>query len=63
MKKTIKKITKTTLMLETLESRGSDDLDFHEFSVWQVQKALEEAFKAGQAQAEKKLTKKQNKGA
>ena len=41
-------IATTILDLETLEARNSDRLDFHELSVWQIKKALEAAFTAGQ---------------
>jgi len=37
------------LGLETLETRGSDSADFHELAVWDVKKALELAFKMGEA--------------
>lgn len=33
--------------IATLETRGSDGLDFHEVSVWQVEAALAAAFEAG----------------
>lgn len=33
--------------VETLETRKSDDLDFHDVSVWEIRKALEDAFIAG----------------
>lgn len=33
--------------IETLETRKSDRLDFHEVSVWSLHDALEAAFKAG----------------
>jgi hypothetical protein len=39
------------LNIETLESRNSDWLDFHEVPVWNVRAALEVAFAAGQASA------------
>ena len=35
--------------LETLETRNSDGLDFHEVAVWSIRAALEAAFAAGQA--------------
>ena len=35
------------LGIETLETRNSDRLDFHDVSVWGVRSALEAAFKAG----------------
>lgn len=33
--------------VETLETRKSDDLDFHDVSVWEIRQALEDAFIAG----------------
>jgi hypothetical protein len=36
------------LDLETLDTRNSDRLDFHELSVWQIKMALEAAYAAGQ---------------
>lgn len=33
--------------VETLETRKSDSLDFHDVSVWQIREALEDAFIAG----------------
>ena len=47
MKTTIEKIAKTTLHLETLETRNSDSLDFHEVSVGQIKLALRAAYEAG----------------
>ncbi|TNC93637.1 MAG: hypothetical protein FD119_3831 [Stygiobacter sp.] len=41
------KIAATILDLETLETRNSDRLDFHELSAWQIKKALEAAYAAG----------------
>ena len=35
------------LHLETLETRNSDGLDFHEVAVWSIRAALEAAFEAG----------------
>ena len=35
------------LFLETLETRNSDSLDFHEHGVWAIRSALEAAFEAG----------------
>ncbi|MFM8865609.1 MAG: DUF6900 domain-containing protein [Limnohabitans sp.] len=40
------------LFIETLATRNSDSLDFHEVSVWGVKSALMAAYEAGQ-QAEK----------
>jgi len=35
--------------LETLETRRSDALDFHDTAVWAIKAALEAAYRAGQA--------------
>ena len=40
-------IAKTHLSIETLETRNSDALDFHDVSVWGVEAALEAAYQAG----------------
>ena len=40
-------ITQKHLFIETLETRNSDSLDFHDVAVWSVRDALEAAFKAG----------------
>ena len=40
-------IAQKHLELETLETRNSDRLDFHNLSVWQIKEALEEAYSAG----------------
>ena len=41
------------LFIETLETRNSDRLDFHDVAVWNIKAALQAAFEAGQ-QAGKK---------
>ena len=46
--KTIEKIAKDKLGLETLEEQKMDELDFHDLSVWQIKDALKSAFQAGQ---------------
>ena len=46
-------IAQTLLGLETLETRNSDRLDFHDLAVWNIKAALQAAFEAGQ-QAGKK---------
>ena len=44
----IEKIAKNNIIgLETLETRNSDSLDFHDVAVWSIKKALEDAFIAG----------------
>ena len=40
-------IAQKHLFIETLETRNSDSLDFHDVSVCGVRSALEAAFKAG----------------
>jgi hypothetical protein len=40
-------IAKKHLGIETLETRRSDSLDFHDTAVWCLKDALEAAFKAG----------------
>jgi len=47
MNETINAIALKTLRLETLETRKSDSLDFHERAVWTLKRALEEAYQAG----------------
>jgi hypothetical protein len=37
------------LFIETLETRNSDRLDFHDVSIWAVQSALMAAYQAGLA--------------
>ena len=41
-------IAQTHLRLETLKTRKSDSLDFHDLSVWDIKAALEDAYAAGQ---------------
>ncbi|MGF6862503.1 hypothetical protein ABIE69_003091 [Rhodobacteraceae bacterium MBR-64] len=40
--------------IETLETRNSDRLDFHDVAVWAIRAALEEAYAAGVAAASKR---------
>jgi hypothetical protein len=35
--------------VETLDTRNSDSLDFHDVAVWSIRAALEEAWQAGRA--------------
>jgi hypothetical protein len=51
MNDTIARIAHHELGLETLETRNADRLDFHDLAVWQVRKALEAAYLAGQEAA------------
>lgn len=41
-------IAKEELHLETLETRKSDSLDFHDCAVWCIKSALDAAYEAGQ---------------
>lgn len=41
-------IAQEELLVETLETRMSDNLDFYDVSVWGIKKALERAYEAGQ---------------
>lgn len=40
-------IAERHLFLETLETRNSDSLDFHDAAIWAIRSALEAAFEAG----------------
>jgi len=40
-------IAKKHLNLETLETRNSDSLDFHDVAVWSLKDALQKAYEAG----------------
>ena len=42
-------IAQNKLGIETLETRKSDSLDFHDVAVWAIRSALEAAYAAGQA--------------
>ena len=46
-------IAKDELYLETLETRKSDRLDFHDCAVCSIKAALEAAYEAGQQSAAK----------
>ena len=39
--------------IETLETRNSDGLDFHDVAVWAIRNALEAAYTAGQTAAKR----------
>jgi hypothetical protein len=51
---TIEEIARKVMLIETLETRNMDGLDFHEVAVWQVQQALEMAFVAGRKSRNRK---------
>ncbi len=44
----LEKIARDHLDIETLTERKSDELDFHDISVWNLKKALQAAYDAGQ---------------
>ena len=48
---TLQQIAREKLFIETLETRHSDSLDFHDVSVWCLKDALEAAFRDGMAYA------------
>ena len=48
---TIRLIANDVLGIETLDTRKSDGLDFHDLAVWQIRKALEAAYEAGRKAA------------
>ena len=47
------RIAQEHLLIDTLETRNSDSLDFHDVSVWGVKAALIAAYQAGLAAAQK----------
>lgn len=48
---TLATIARVALSLETLETRKSDRLDFHDLAVWSIKQALERAYEAGRRAA------------
>ena len=46
-------IASNHLQIETLETRNSDRLDFHDVAVWSIKAALIEAFELGQQNSKK----------
>lgn len=50
---TLDHIAQTILGLETLDTRNSDRLDFHDLAVWNIKAALQAAFEAGQKAGKK----------
>lgn len=43
------RIAREQLGIETLVTRKSDSLDFHDLAVWSIERALQAAFDAGRA--------------
>lgn len=37
--------------IETIETRNSDSLDFHDVAIWCIRSAIQEAYNTGYAQA------------
>ena len=52
----LNQIARETLRLETLETRKSDSLDFHDLPVWMLREALKAAFEAGAQHAKPRNT-------
>lgn len=44
-------IAKRHFFVETLDTRNSDGLDFHDVAIWSIRAALNEAYAAGLAAA------------
>jgi hypothetical protein len=47
----LQRIALDHLFVDTLETRNSDRLDFHDVSVWAIKSALQAAFDAGRQSA------------
>ena len=47
----IQEIAQRRFFLDTLETRNSDRLDFHDVAVWAIHDALAEAYEAGRRAA------------
>ena len=50
------RIAQTHLSIDSLETRHSDSLDFHDVGVWCVRDALQAAFEAGLAEGRRNAT-------
>ena len=44
---TVQNIARDLLGIETLDTRKSDSLDFHDLAVWSIRESLATAFEAG----------------
>lgn len=53
MEKQIAKIARDVLGLDTLETRKSDGLDFHDLAVWKIREALADAYLAGMGDSQR----------
>lgn len=47
LEETLERIARETLDIETLKTRNSDSLDFHDVAVWRLKEALNAAYAAG----------------
>jgi len=52
---TISQIALKHLSCPTLETRMNNDQDFHDLAVWNIEKALSEAYDAGQLSTQEKV--------
>ena len=59
---TLADIAAKHLHLETLETRNSDSLDFHDVAVWSIKQALEAAYEAGRQSRPPAQTQRRTKG-
>jgi hypothetical protein len=62
MQDEIEKIAQKILNIKTLKTQNSDELDFHNISVWNLKEALEEAYKAGEKYNDSTYSNKINQG-
>ncbi len=56
LERALQQIAQEHLSVETLQTRHSDSLDFHDLSVWQLRTALQAAFEAGRSSAKPATT-------
>ena len=60
--KSLADIASRHLHLETLDTRNSDSLDFHNMAVWSIKAALEAAYEAGRQSCAPMPPKRRGKG-
>lgn len=51
----LEKIAKDRLFIDTLETRDSDDKDFHDLGVWNIADALKDAYLLGLEDGKKQV--------
>jgi len=49
----MKEIVENAMELPTIETRGSDELDFHDVAIWRIKEALHLAYEAGKESVKK----------